>query len=190
MSGPACSVCRHQNCAEIDEALAGGASLVPTARRFGVSKSALGRHKINCLAPRLAAAARITSQASHTRRDVERARAIASGEMTAEAADVLSLSALVARLATSLTRLDSAADQAAGASAHSALAALSGQLHRGIEAAAKIQRFYDEPPTASAFSIVINVGDPTTGPQVEATSSQGALEAEPVVMIPSFAKRD
>ncbi len=49
-----------------------------------------------------------------------------------------------------------------------ALAAVSGQLHRGIEAAAKIQGMYAEPaaPQADRFSITFNVGG-TGGSTIE-----------------------
>lgn len=195
MSGPACSICRSQNSAAIDEVLVGGAALVPTATRFGVSKSALGRHKVNCLAPRLAAAARITSPAADSRNDVVRARAIATGELAAEAADVLSLTRLVERLAASLSRLDVAAEQAASASSHGALAALSGQLHRGIEAAAKIQRFYEDSPPTTPFSVVINLAGtrPDHGGaggklSVAARAGEPRRKGDETLSLPSFAR--
>lgn len=138
MASPACSVCQRIDLAEIDVALASGSSIVPTAARFDVSKSALGRHKLNCLAPKLAAAARIVAPVAHSKQAVKRARAIATGE-AASPAEILSLTALVSKLSRSIDRLEDAAQCAGDTKAFNQLAALSGQIHRGIEAAAKLQ---------------------------------------------------
>lgn len=129
-----------------------------TAAHYGASKSALGRHKLKCLAPKLAAAAKIVQPISVGREPVDRARAIAMGQQPV-ATDVLTLNGLLDRLARSLRRLETAADMAAGDNLHVALAAVSGQLHRGIEAAGKLQGLYAEPEVQrqTPFSITINL---------------------------------
>ncbi|MDI3308851.1 MAG: hypothetical protein QJR07_17340 [Acetobacteraceae bacterium] len=106
MRGPRCTACFHPKVAEIDAALASGAPLIATAAKFGLSKSALARHRTRCLAPKLAAAAKIVAPASATRAEVQRAKAIASGQAEAATADVLTLQGLVGRLGRLLDRLD------------------------------------------------------------------------------------
>lgn len=52
---PPCTVCTHPKRLQIDRALVtDGATVRDTARRFGVTVSALGRHRKNHLAPALA----------------------------------------------------------------------------------------------------------------------------------------
>lgn len=148
----------HTDLAAIDEALSAGCALIPTSNQFGVSKSALGRHRTKCLAPKMAAAARVLRPLSETREPVERAKAIALGDAP-NPQDVLTLTGLLDRLVRSLDRLEGAADVAANDNLHSALAAVSGQLHRGVESAAKLQGLYAEPAvqqqTKFSISIVI-----------------------------------
>lgn len=91
MRGPRCTACFHPEVAEINAALASGAPLIATAAKFGLSRSALARHRTGCLAPKLAAAAKMVFPASATRAPVERARAIVSGRAEAAPADVLTL---------------------------------------------------------------------------------------------------
>ncbi len=143
MATPSCSICRHPKLAAIEAALTAGGKLVETASAFCVSKSALGRHRLNCLAPKLQAMAKLMQPARETRTPVERAKAIAFGEAPS-ADEVLTLTGLLDRLSRSLNRLEAAADEAVTDKMHSALAAVSGQLHRGVEAAAKLQGFYVE----------------------------------------------
>jgi hypothetical protein len=160
MSIPRCSVCFSNHRAAIDAALVEGAPLVPTAAKFGLSKSALGRHRIGCLSPQLAAAAKMVAPSRETRAPVERAKAIIAGSAPT-AADALSLGGLLSTLGRSLERLEVAADLAAGEKALAALAAISGQLHRGIEAAAKVQGIGSQPNLVAAgsmFSVTINLG--------------------------------
>lgn len=132
-----CKVCQGAHRQAIEDALMVGASVRSLEARYGVSKSAISRHRANCLQPKVAAASRLLS-ATEARQDVARARAIMSGSAPAPT-DVLSLAGLLERVARSLERLEAAADAAAGESQHTPLAALSSQLHRGIETAAKLQ---------------------------------------------------
>jgi hypothetical protein len=138
MRGRACSVCLSPALRAVDDALVAGGKLIPVAKRFGLSKSALGRHRTACLAPQLAAAARLVSPTKEVRREVARAREIAGGDAPT-LAEITSLKGLLARLARSLERLETAADGAAAVNAYASLAALSGQLHRGVEAAGRLQ---------------------------------------------------
>jgi len=134
----ACSICQRPDAADIETALVQGGTLVPTAAKFGLSRSSLSRHRSGCLAPKLAAAAKAVMSVNDVRAPVERAKAIVMGE-TPSVTEVLSLTGLLERVARSLDRLEGAADAAATDNLHSALAAVSGQLHRGVEAAAKLQ---------------------------------------------------
>lgn len=159
MAQPRCSVCLHPRKSDIDAALMAGDALIPTGQQFGVSKSALARHRTGCLAPKVAAAAKMVAPSSATRAEVGRAKAITSGTVQPLPDDILSLTGLLGRLARSLERLEAAADTSLTDNLPTALAAVSGQLHRGIETAAKMQGLYVEaaPQTAPAFSIVFNL---------------------------------
>ena len=127
------------------------------AAQHGASKSALGRHKLNCLAPKLAAAAKIVQPVKKSREAVTKAKAIVAGKQPT-ALDLLTLEGLLCRLGRSLDRLEGAAEAAAEDNLHASLAAVSGQLHRGIEAAGKLQGLGAEPEGQRAsFSITINL---------------------------------
>lgn len=156
MATPACSICQRSDLTAIDAALSAGGTLIPTSAHFGVSKSALGRHRANCLAPKLKAAAKVVEPIRESRAPVQRAKAILTGEMPS-AAEVLTLTGLLDRLGRSLDRLEGAADAAATDNLHSALAAVSGQLHRGVEAAAKLQGLYAEPEIQSQTKFSVNI---------------------------------
>lgn len=156
MATPTCSICLRADLAAIDAALSAGGTLIPTAAQFGVSKSALGRHRTNCLAPKMAAAAKVLQPIRESREPVERAKAIAMGDAPSPQ-EVLTLTGLLDRLARSLDRLEGAADTAANDNLHSALAAVSGQLHRGIEGAAKLQGLYAEPDIQQQSRFSINI---------------------------------
>jgi hypothetical protein len=51
-----CSVCTSQRAPEINRDLLGSATVRDVAGRYGVSKSAVDRHRRHCLAPKMAAA--------------------------------------------------------------------------------------------------------------------------------------
>ena len=161
MASPTCSICGHIDVRDIDTAMLTGSALVPTAARYGVSKSALGRHKLNCLAPRVAAASRVMQPVRESREATERAKALATGARPTPA-EVISMTELLSRVSRSLERLEQAADDAATDKLHSALAAVSGQLHRGVETAAKLQGLYAEPQSQqeAKFSIKIVFPEP------------------------------
>ena len=143
-----CTICQHPEKTDIDTELMQGDSVRAVANRRAVSKSAVARHRTGCLAPKVAAAARIVAPEAGARAEVQRARSIATGETKPNHDDILSLSGLLERLARSLERLEGAAATAADDGLHMPLAALSGQLHRGIESAAKIQGMYARPATS------------------------------------------
>lgn len=81
-----CSICRHQQRAEIDAALIGGEAHRRVAKRFGVSAPSVFRHRANCIAARLA---RAVSQRNNTS-----ARIVAA----AEARDLTDAAGLIAEL--------------------------------------------------------------------------------------------
>ena len=97
----ACSICQRTDVADIEAALAAGATLIPTAAKYSMSKSALARHRTGCLAPKLKAAAKAVQPLHETRAPVERAKAIVMGELPS-GGDVLSLTGLLERVARSL----------------------------------------------------------------------------------------
>ena len=140
-----CLVCQGSHLNAVDDALMAGVSVRQVASRFDLSKSGVARHRTGCLQPKLVAAARITAPAAEVRSAVDRAKAIISGELPANHADILGLAGLLGRLGRSLERLEGAAVSAADKDLYVPLAAVSGQLHRGIESAAKIQGMYAEP---------------------------------------------
>ncbi len=139
--------------------LVSGATLRVVGERYGLSKSAVARHRKDCLAPKIAAALRAVAPSPAPRAEVVRAKAIAAGEVAPTQDDLLSLSALLARLAKSLWRLDAEADRAVTEDRPMVLAALSGQLHRGIETTAKLQGLGSAPPEGgnTRASITINI---------------------------------
>jgi hypothetical protein len=166
MAIPICSVCLHPEHLAIDEALSGGGALIPTAARFGVSKSALHRHKVGCLAPKIAAVAKVMQSAKEAKAPVTRAKQIAAGAApTVE--DVLSLSGLLERISRSLDRLENGAIIASTENLHAAHAGLAAQLHRGIECVGKLRGYYNDSPAQAGqdkFSVTINIDQPGTAP--------------------------
>jgi hypothetical protein len=156
-----CTICQHTAKPAIDDALMQGISVRAVAAQFQLSKSAVARHRTGCLAPVVAAAAKLVAPAAEVRAGVTRAKAIASGQVTATPQEVLSLTGLLDRLARSLERLEGAATAAADSGLHVPLAALSGQIHRGIESAAKIQGMYAEPQPEGGprLSVTITIPD-------------------------------
>ena len=187
-----CTACLSKHRVAVDDALMLGVSVRDVASQFQLTKSAVARHRAGCLQPKVAAAARLVAPATEVRRDIIRAKAVASGEVTANHDDILSLTALMGRLARSLERLEVAADSAAGSDLHQSLAALSGQLHRGIESAAKIQGLYAEPAAADGpprFSLTITMPSAavSTGGLVNVTPSPArAAGPEPFNMVLNF----
>lgn len=176
--GRRCIVCDHPRVADIEGDMAAGMGLLPLAAKYGVSKSVMARHRTAHLAPKLAAAARLTAPVGVVQAERRRAKAIAAGAAPT-GSDVLALTGLLERLARSLERLEAAADKTAADNLPAALAAVSGQLHRGIEAAARIQGLYAEPKPAgegAGLTVIINVpdGKPLTLDHHPAWEAQGA----------------
>jgi hypothetical protein len=177
MRGRICTTCHHPDRRAIDDRLALGATVREIAAAYGIAKSSVARHRKDCLAPRLVAAARVVAPSPEPRREVERARSIAAGEVAPSVEDILSLTALLERLARSLERLEMAADKSATDEQPMALAALSGQLHRGIETAAKITGVTREQEPVSQFGIQIVIPPaqhpPATVPKPRADGPKG-----------------
>jgi hypothetical protein len=185
MATPICSICTHPEHAAIDEALSTGGALIPTSARFGVSKSALHRHKVGCLAPKIAAVAKVMQSTKEAKAPVTRAKQIATGAApTVE--DVLSLSGLLERISRSLDRLENGAISASTDNLHAAHAGLAAQLHRGIEAVGKLRGYYSDAPQRSEqdrFSITINLDQPGTpsGSRIIDGSAVRVPEATPAL---------
>jgi hypothetical protein len=187
MRGFPCTVCQRADLNEVDAFLMSGGKLIPGAAKFSIKKSTLHNHKRKCLAPKIAAAAKLVAPGKEIKAQVERAKAIAAGAApTIE--EVLSLTGLLERLARSLDRLEGSAKVAAGDNLHTAHAALAGQLHRGIEAAGKLKGYYSDAPSQGGgekFSISINLPAtaPATRPIIDCTPAPKA--SAPVPRVPS-----
>jgi transposase-like protein len=173
MSGRCCSICNHQSRREIEDALTAGHTVRAVASQFSLNKSSIDRHRRQCLAPKLAAASRMMSRAPQ--QEVERARAIARGDVEPNIDDVLSLTALLNLAARSLNRLETAADDAAVDGMHMALAALSGQLHRGVETVAKLTGVTKEPEQrANQFAVQFVLGGDVVAQAGQSRRADGA----------------
>jgi hypothetical protein len=155
----ACSICLHISRAQIDADLMAGAKLIPTAQRYGLSKSAVARHREGCLAPRVAAAAALVQPHAPVSAAKKRHKAIATGQATPTPSEALDLAGLLGRMSRSMDRLDAAAEKAATDNAVAALAAASAQLHRGIEIVAKLAGIGAQPAvqTSTPATIIIQI---------------------------------
>jgi hypothetical protein len=190
----ACQICLSPHRQAVDDALMAGTSVREIAATLGVGKSSIGRHRTGCLQPKIAAAARIvTPPVAEVRAEVARAKAIAAGTAPASYDDVLSLTSLLTKVAASLSRLEGACSTAASDGLHMPLAALSGQLHKGIETAAKLQGMYAEPQGAGGPSLHVTFNIPQAGaaqptPRTVALQPQPAevIDAEPVSLSLQF----
>lgn len=156
----ACTICTHAEKVAIETELTQGVSGREVARRHGLSKSSVLRHRNNCLAPKLQAAARIVSPVRDGQAEVKRARAIAAGEVVPTPDDVVKSAVLVDRMQRSLARLEGAAEDAYSEKAHAALANLSAQLHRAIEVIARLTNVVEPENSKPAYSIVFNFPSP------------------------------
>ena len=143
MRGRHCVICIHPDLRQIEDVLTAGGKLVPTAQRFNVAKSSLARHRANCLAPKAEAAARLVQGGNEA---VGRAKAILRGDAPSTS-DVLNLTSFLDRIGRSLDRLEQSAVAASSDGLHNALAALSGQISRSVETAARMQNIgYKDAP--------------------------------------------
>lgn len=136
-----------------------GGKLIPTAKKYGLSKSAVARHREGCLAPRVAAAAALVQPHAPVSAAKKRHKAIAIGQATPTPSEALDLAGLLGRMSRSMDRLDAAAEKAATDNAVAALAAASAQLHRGIEIVAKLAGIGAQPAvqTSTPATIIIQI---------------------------------
>ena len=157
MRGRPCSICQRNDPA-IDAALVAGNTILHVAATFSVPKSTVHRHLRNCLEPKIKAAAKVMQRTNEARAPVIRAREIASGAVPTPQ-EVLSLTSLLDRIGRSLDRLEHSAVAASSDGLHSALAALSGQISRSVEVAARMQNIgYKDTPQGqqqAGFSVQI-----------------------------------
>ena len=164
MRGRPCSICGSDEINQDDSALSAGNTILNVAATFSVPKSTVHRHKVSCLAPKIKAAAKAMVSTKEAKAPVMRAREIAAGAVPTPQ-EVLTLTGLLDKLVRSLDRLEGSAQVAAADGLHASLAALSGQLHRGIEAAGKLQGFCSDTPQAQQgekFSVQIILSPPDT----------------------------
>lgn len=155
-----CLICTKSNRADIDVALLSGASLRGIAAQFGVSKTGAGRHRDTCLQPRVVAATRKATHASPPSSSPPPANTSPAAKPSPEPDDdeAIDMQGLLARTARSMSRLERAARNAADQGLYNALAAASGQLHKAVEMAARLQGIIAEPTEAAAprFQLTIN----------------------------------
>jgi hypothetical protein len=172
MRGRPCATCIHEDLPAIEAAILAGDTIASTAARFGISKSALHRHELNCLAPKVAAAARVVQPKNEAKAPVFRAKQIVEGK-TPVVGDILSLHGL-------LEHIEDSAQAASQDGLHSALAALSGQISRSVEVAARMQSigYKDAPQGAAGPGFSINICLPDTAPTRHAIVDCTAGERE------------
>ncbi len=137
----------------------------------------MGRHRTNCLAPRVAAAAAAVRPQAPIIQANKRAKAIAAGTATPTPSEALGLADLLSMMQRSLHRLDSAAEKAATDGAVGALTAASAQLHKGIETIAKLAGIgaQQPPDPANTATIIINLPSTSSLP-----SSAHTIDAAPI----------
>jgi len=188
-----CSICQRANRSAIDAALLQGDSVRSVAAQFGLTKSAVARHRSGHLAVIASAAARLVAPAAEINADVNRARAVLAGEMPT-GATALGLHDLLGRIETSLSRLENAAVSAANEGLFLPLSSLSGQLHKAIQIAGQLQNIggANNPSAApGGFHIVFQLpgNDGSTSAPRNVTPIAGEVsDAEPFALTMSFAE--
>jgi hypothetical protein len=149
--GRRCTVCHHPERAAIDRRLVSGEACAHLHREFGFSEASMLRHTKNHVQKPLRAAAIRAGAVGHA------GAMVAKGDN--DPAALLALSDLVGTMQRNLARLERAADEAEGEKARLALAALSGQVSRAVEVAAKVSGVGAAgKPQSPPFSITINIG--------------------------------
>lgn len=182
MRGRPCSICGSDKLTEIDAALAAGNTILHVAATFNIPKSCVHRHKLNCLAPKIRAAAKAMRTTNEVRAPVQKAEQIMAGE-TPSVEDILSLHGLLERVARSLSRLEGAADFAASENMCASLASVTGQIFKGVETAARMQSIgYKDAAQgqqgAPKFSITISLPQIDTAPTRRAMVDCARAELE------------
>jgi len=116
----------------------------------------------------------------------------AAGEAPMASGDVVGLAGLLEISARSLRRLDKAADKAADGSMYAQLAAVSGQLHKAIEAAAKLQGLYSESaPGGPSLSVTFNLPAPhAAGHDMRNITPSASSNERPTITMALGAPRD
>lgn len=149
--GRRCQVCHHPDHPEIDKRLLAGEAASAIARAYGgFSAEAVRRHLINHVQKPLHAVAVRAGAVKHAGAVVAKG---GSAPMP-----LLALHDLVGTMQRNLARLERAADEAEGEKARLALAALSGQVSRAVEVAAKVSGVGAVDKTKDPVSIRIFIG--------------------------------
>ena len=148
--GRRCAVCHHPKNAEIDTRLLSGESVGVIVAAFGFSDAGVRRHLENHVRKPLRTTAIRMGAVKHP------GAVVAAG--TNDVGSVIALSDLVGAMQRNLGRLERAADEAEADKARMALAALSGQVSRAVEVAAKISGVGATKVDSQLISISINVG--------------------------------
>lgn len=148
--GRRCAVCHHPENAKIDQRLLSGEAVSAIVAEFGFSDAGVRRHLENHVRKPLRAAAIRLGAVKHP------GAMVAAGGT--DGGQVVALSDLVGAMQRNLGRLERAADEAEADKARMALAALSGQVSRAVEVAARISGVGATKDEAKPFSISINIG--------------------------------
>jgi hypothetical protein len=147
--GRRCAVCHHPENARIDQRLLSGEPVSAIVGEFGFSDAGLRRHLENHVRKPLRATAIRMGAVKHP------------GAVLAAGGDglgpVVALGDLVGAMQRNLGRLERAADEAESDKARMVLAALSGQLSRAVEVAAKISGVGAKSDDAGQVTININI---------------------------------
>lgn len=138
--GARCSICSHEKAAEIDLGLSRNVPVRVLARRYGVGEDALYRHRTNHLSPQLRAQLALGSE---TPIDLDKLREDEG-------------SGLIANLVKHRGRILQAMDQAEANSDLSAVARLSGEVHKNLELVAKTLGVLIQKHEVSRVSILVS----------------------------------
>lgn len=190
-----CTVCQHHSLKAIDLAILAGEAVVPIGRRFGLSKSAVHRHKLQCLlaeatkpaiagiaSANTAGADPLDAELRSFRHDdgaaVERVQAVRPAGVAKAAPGpqkcdrTPTLADLVQSMVRSVERLERAAETAAGGGNGAALAAASGQLHKGVEILGRLIGIHE--PGAAQVVPQINIVFPASPNNAMTIDSEAA----------------
>ncbi len=128
--GGQCSICNHPKRVEIDKALIDGGSYRDVARRFGVSRSAVGRHKRNGhIAEKIAKAAR--------KKEIKEGEAIQAAVLAQEQIEVVHAETILDEIGRLKDRSLAILERAESEGTREACTAL-GEVRRTLELLAKI----------------------------------------------------
>ena len=142
--GGQCTICNHPQRVEIDKALVSGETLRNIAKQFGVSYSAVGRHKRNGhIAAKIAKVAR--------KKEIEDAKEIRNAVEEKEQQEIADVASVLDEIIGLKDRLNDLLDRAEGEGIKE-VCMVSGEIRRTLELIAKISGELKQ-----ARSITVNI---------------------------------